>query len=121
MCCFYIALIVVSLQFLAQFMVQPKSVRQAEGLEAEFRCLYPGAQSHVWRIKGKLLVAGRLPPNVTLIPPPRDSPVKMIILATPQYHNAVVQCVALIIKQGTGPIPMESESAILEVQGILEV
>ena len=91
---------------------------QAEGLVAVFECWCPGALSHVWRINGEYLHDDQFPPNVTRIQPSVDSPTaRLIIIATPQYNNTVVQCEAIVIEGGVGLFVL-SENATLTVQGI---
>ena len=98
------------------FTVQPESVVQAEGLEAVFECLYPGAQSHGWGINGGFLPDDQFPPDVTRIPPSGDSPARLIIPATPQYNNTVVQCRA-IVEEGGDFRGVLSCPALLVLQG----
>ena len=90
---------------------------QAEGLEAVFECLYPGAISRIWRINGEDLPENQDLPNVTFISPSGDSPARLIIPATPQYNNTVVQCEA-IVREGGGVMSVLSENASLTVQGM---
>ena len=85
---------------------------QAEGLEAVFECLCPGAIAHAWRINGEFLPEDQFLPGVTRIPPSVDSPAKLIVLATSQYNNTVVQCRVFV---SIGDII--SCPALLQVQG----
>ena len=92
---------------------------QAEGLEAVFECQYPGALLHGWGLNGEFLDDDQFPPDVTRIPPSGDSPAaRLIIPATPQYNNTVVQCIA-IVKEGGGYLVRSvlSFNATLQVQG----
>ena len=85
---------------------------QANGLEAEFKCLCPNATSHVWMLNGEPRSDDQFPPEVTRIPPSVDSPARLIIPATPKYNNTVVQCRAY----GVEGNPL-SEVATLQVYG----
>ena len=98
-----------------QFTVQPESVVQAEGLEAVFECLDPGAVGHVWVINGEYLDVHQFPSDMTRIPASENTPSRLIIPATPQYNNTVVQCVPV---SGQGSNMREpSENASLQIQG----
>ena len=100
-----------------QFTVQPESMVQAEGLEAVFECLYPRATAHALGINGEFPSDDQFPPDVTRIPPSGDSPARLIIPATPQHNNTVVQCIAIML---SGPIS-QSENATLRVQGVFHL
>ena len=95
-----------------QFTVQPESVVQAEGLEAVFECLYPGAVSYFWAINGNLVDPLSLLPNVSVGP----GGLSISILATSQYDNSSVQCGAGFGFGSSRP-PQPSEIAKLEVHG----
>ena len=91
---------------------------QAEGLKAVFECLYPGVSvSYDWYINGQIhsvdpiFVVARDP----LSP---GAPALLMIVATPQYYNTVVQCEAHI-RNGTGRRFELSSLANLVVQGEL--
>ena len=101
-----------------QFTVQPESVVQAEGLEAVFECLCPGAVSHTWGLDGVFLAADQFPPNVTRVTVLGDSPARLIIPATPQYNNIVVQCRAIVDEGGGSFRSVLSNNGTLRVQGI---
>ena len=99
-----------------QFTVQPESVVQAEELEAVFECQCPGAIAHSWRINGEFLREDQFLPGVTRISPSVDSPTaRLIIPATPQYNNTVVQC-RVFLSSGD-IISSSSSSVLLQVQG----
>ena len=88
---------------------------QAEGLEAVFECLYPGATAYSWAINGTFL--SDFPPGLDSDPPSGGSPARLTILTTLQYNNTVVQCKAVIREGGTGVFVL-SENATLQIQGI---
>ena len=102
---------------IAGFSDQPESVVQAEGLEAVFECLYPGAVYHSWGINGEFLFDDQFPPNVTRVLPSGDSPARLIIPAIPQYNNTVVQCEAIVRAEGGYLTSVLSCTVILLVQG----
>ena len=89
---------------------------QAEGLEAVFECLYPGALTHHWGIQGVFLADASFPPGVTRKTPFGGSPARLIILATQVYNNTVVQCNAVLTIPG-GTAELLSTNATLQVQG----
>ena len=66
------------------------SVIQAEGLEAVFKCLYPGAISYAWAINGAFHSV--YPPNIYTDSPSGGSPASLTIPARQQYNNVVIQC-----------------------------
>ena len=68
---------------------------QAEGLEAVFECLYPGATAYSWAINGTFLSV--YPPDVVADSPSGDSPASLTIPATPEYNNTVIQCGAIAV------------------------
>ena len=90
------------------------SVLQAEGLEAVFECLYPGA-TFSWFLNEIILLD--LPPNIDANPPSADSPASLIIPARPEYNNTVVQCEALI-RHGERLEFILSDNATLIIQGM---
>ena len=99
---------------LAQFTVQPESVVQAEGLEAVFECLHPGAFTYSWGIDGIYFADSKFPPDLNRILPSGGSPARLIIPGIPQYNNTVVQCKAFISITYT---VLLSQNATLFVQG----
>ena len=101
----------------AGFSVKPESVVQAEGLEAVFECLYPGASSHIWAINGEFLSEDQFPPDVTRISPSGSTSARLIIPATSQYNNTVVQCEAIFREGGSSLISVLSCLVILRIQG----
>ena len=76
------------------FTVQPMSVVQAEGLEAVFECLYPGAISYAWAINGIFL--SNYTTDIVAVSPSGDSPASLTISARPEYNNTVIQCGATV-------------------------
>ena len=88
---------------------------QGEGLEAEFECQYPGATSHVWGLNGEYLLAKQFPPDMTRTPASEDSPARLIMPATPQYNNTVVQCG--VLSEENNNVEEQSKNASLQVQG----
>ena len=90
------------------------SVRQAEGLEAVFECLYPEAISYGWTINGTFLSV--FPPNIVTDSPSGDSPASLTIPARPKYNNTVVQCRAYVV-MGGGIQVLLSDNATLTVYG----
>ena len=99
----------------AQFTVEPVSVIQAEGLEAMFECLYPGA-SHDWFINGTIH-SRNTEDIVANILPSGDSPASLRITARPEYNNITVQCRALVILGQDNVRFMRSNIATLMVYG----
>ena len=78
----------------SNFTVQPVSVVQAEGLDAVFECLYPGA-SHDWFINGTIHLTNT--EDIVVTRPTVDFPFASLrITARPEYNNITVQCRALI-------------------------
>ena len=69
------------------------SVIQAEGLDAVFECLYPGA-SYNWFINET--IHSRNTDNIVASLPAGDSPASLRITARPEYNNITVQCRAQI-------------------------
>ena len=102
--------------FAAQFAVQPVSVVQAQGLDAVFECLYPGAQSYNWGLNGEFPTENNYPPDVTVTPSSGDIPATLTIPAIGLYNNTVVQCEA-VVRDGRTFIPELSVNATLQVQG----
>ena len=90
------------------------SLIQAEGLEAVFQCLYPGATAYSWAINGTFLFD--YPPNIVTDPPSGDSPASLTIPAKPEYNNTVVQCGAIVVVGG-GIQVLLSDNATLTVYG----
>ena len=90
------------------------SVRQAEGLEAVFECLYPGATSYGWAINGTYLSV--FPPDIVAVSPSGGSPGSLIIPAKPEYNNTVIQCGAIVVVGG-GVQVLLSDNATLTVYG----
>ena len=98
-------------------------MRQAEGLEAVFECLYPGASSYGWAINGTFLSV--YPPDLVAVSPSgdsldsiesRDSPASLTIPARPEYNNTVVQCRAYVVV-GRSVQVLLSDDATLTVYG----
>ena len=87
---------------------------QAEGLEAVFECLYPGATAYGWAIDGTFLSV--YPPDIDTDSPSGDSPAFLTILAIPEYNNTVVQCRAIVLVRGS-ILVLLSDNATLTVYG----
>ena len=95
------------------FAIQPESVVQAEGLEAVFECLYSGVDllGYGWALNGSFLSV--LPAGVAVILPLEHSPsTRLILPATLQYNNTVVQCEAVLRVEGV-LTSFQSENATL--------
>ena len=93
---------------------------QAEGLEAVFECLYPGALTHNWGLNGDFFTDANFPADVIRIPPSVDSlTVKLIIPATQQYNGTVVQCNAVVKYSNGSLLGTLSSNATLQIQGIV--
>ena len=91
------------------------SVVQAEGLEAVFECLYPGA-SHDWFINGTEHLINT--EGIVATVPSVNSPVaKLRITARPEYNNAVVQCRALVEVEVDTFMVLRSNITTLTVYG----
>ena len=104
-----------------QFTVQPESVVQAEGLEAVFECLYLGAVSHSWGINGEFPTQDQLfPPDISHTLPSGDTPARLIIPATPQYNNTVVQCQAVFQVEGITFRSSMTNNTTMIVQGLFK-
>ena len=88
-------------------------VNQAEGLEAVFKCLYPGAISYAWAING--IFQSVFPPDIMAVSPSEDSPASLTIPAIPEYNNTVIQCGATVPGPMGGFLP--SVSVTLTVYG----
>ena len=88
------------------------SVIQAEGLEAVFECLHPGAISYGWAINGAFLLD--FPPGVRI--GTSINPASLIISVSPEYNNVVIQCVASVPGLMGGFLP--SVNATLTVYGL---
>ena len=88
---------------------------QAEGLEAVFECVYPGADGYAWFINDSGANLLTSPPGIDVIEGPGDG-VSVIILATSEYNTSVVLCEAQV---GFGSLVMffRSKNATLEVYG----
>ena len=89
------------------------SVIQAEGLEAVFECLYPGA-TFSWFLNGRILLDSSLGIDTDL--PSRGSPASLTIPARPEFNNTVVQCEA-VVRVGGGAKLVLSDNATLVVYG----
>ena len=98
-----------------QFTEQPLSVVQAQGLNVEFKCLFPTAETHHWEINGDI---EDLPSDVVITPPANGSLSILQIPATPMHNNTIVRCLALFPEGSTFDIQY-SRSATLRVQGPL--
>ena len=91
------------------------SVIQAEGLEAVFECLYPGA-SHDWFINGTIHLINTEDIATTL--PSVNSPEAILrIRARPEYSNTVVQCRVLVEVEVDTFMAVRSNIATLTVYG----
>ncbi len=97
--------------------MQPVSVVQAQGLNAVFECLYPGAISHTWGLNGEFPTDDSYPPDVTAIRPSGVIPATLTIPATAQHNNTVVQCRAVV--EINGFVGKLSENSTFQVQGRL--
>ena len=95
-----------------QFTVQPESVVQAEGLDAVFECLHPGALIHNWGIQGEFFSEVKFPSDIRREISSGGSPARIIIPAVLHYNNTVVQCNAVVNFMG-----ILSNNATLQVQG----
>ena len=100
------------------FAVQPMSVKQAEGLEAVFECLYPGETAYDWSVNGTILssLSPNIASDIVSIPSVGGSRASLTILARPEYNNTVVQCEAIVRVNGTPDLVL-SDIAHLTVQG----
>ena len=88
---------------------------QAEGLEAVFECLYPGALAYDWALNRTFSTI--LPSGVSDTFSSGGVPARLIIPATPQYNNTVVQCEAVVAtEEGGSLLGMRSVTATLQVQ-----
>ena len=90
-------------------------VIQAEGLEAVFECLHPGATSYGWAINRTFLSV--YPLGIVTVSPSGGSPATLTIPARPEYNNTVVQCEA-VVRVRRGAEFVLSDNATLTVQGI---
>ncbi len=65
---------------------------QAEGLEAMFECLYPGASAYIWFVNGVEGSSSEFPPEIKETGGTSGNPSVLTIPATSQFNNSVVQC-----------------------------
>ena len=89
---------------------------QAEGLEAVFECLYPGATAYSWAINGTFL--SLYPPDVVADSPSGGSPATLTVPAIPEYNNTVIHCEAVVRVRGGAKFVL-SDNATFLVQGIV--
>ena len=89
-------------------------MRQAEGLEAVFECLHPGATFYRWVIDETF--QSDFPPDILTVSPSGGSPAILIIPARPEYNNTVIQCRASFLVGG-GIQVLLSDNATLTVYG----
>ena len=88
---------------------------QAEGLEAVFECLCPGADGYAWFINGSGANLLNSPPGVDVIQGPGYG-VSVIIPATSEYNTSVVWCEAQV-GFGSEAMFFRSKNATLEEYG----
>ena len=69
-------------------------MKQAEGLEAVFECLYRGAV-YRWRVNGIDLTLKEFPKEIRETGGTSGNPSLLIIPASSQFNNNVVQCTAI--------------------------
>ena len=101
----------------SNFTVQPVPVVQAEGLEAVFECLYPGAISS-WLVNGVHQADIIFPSDILAVAVAvSGTPATLTIPARPEYNNTVVQCRATV-EVGGRPEFVISDNATLLVQGM---
>ena len=99
--------------------MEPTSVVQAEGLIAVFECFCSAAYSHHWALNGQFLDDDQFPDDVIRITP-RDSSAKLLIPATSEYNNTIVQCKVLFHNESQNTYKsVLSVNATLTVQGPL--
>ena len=99
----------------SQFIVQPETVIQAEGLVAVFECLYPGATNYAWGINAVFPTNEKFPSDFERIPASGlNRPASLTIPALLQYNNTKVQCEAIFVGEA---LPKVSTNATLQVQG----
>ena len=91
---------------------------QAEVLEAVFECLHPGPALHAWGLDGEFLAEDQSPPDIARVAASGDSPARLIIPATLQYNNTVVQCGAIVVEGGGSFRIVLSNNGTLRVQGM---
>ncbi|XP_064391038.1 uncharacterized protein LOC135338866 isoform X3 [Halichondria panicea] len=75
-----------------QFIIEPESVVQAEGLLAEFECLSPGL-AHSWFVNNTPSTS--FTPEIRVLPEKEGRPSVLTIPAGSQFNNTVVQCAAV--------------------------
>ena len=95
------------------------SVVQAEGVDAVFECLYPGAVSHSWGINGTFPADDEFPHifNFTRTQPSGDTPAATLTIpATAHYNNTVVQCEVVVRVEGEFD-GIRTENATLTIFG----
>ena len=71
-----------------EFLTQPESVVQAEGLDALFECRYPDPATYAWLVNESIVAFFEPPQNIKL----GDGSTSVTILAIPSYNNTVIQC-----------------------------
>ena len=91
---------------------------QAEGLEAVFECLYPGAAAYSWVINETLLSLPT-PIGIEITNPTTEAPSRLIFQTTSLYNNSRVQC-RVLIEVGRGVFEsILSNNVTLQIQGSL--
>ncbi len=103
---------------IAQFTVQPLSVERADGLEAVFSCQYQGEGlivTYDWFINNSFVGADSETIRARR-PSSPGGPTTLIILATSQHNNSIVQCEA-VIRNGPDRTFVISSTASLVVRG----
>lgn len=85
---------------LGNFIKQPQSVIQAQGLEAVFECLYedPGGAAiiYTWIVDGEYYNGATSSVRGITLPPYPDGPISLNVTALPQHNNTSIQCEANI-------------------------
>ncbi len=80
--------------------ILPKPVTQAEGLEAVFECLIPGAISHAWFVNGVVSTSPDFPRDIRTSEGTSGGRSVLTIPATSEFDNSDIQCTAISMIDG---------------------
>ena len=123
MCSAYVLSKYTPTMYLPEIINNPEKKTVFRDQSAVFTCETDGGVSG-WEING--IVAVNLPPVVlgdlelsTTVTDEGTTLLKLTIPARAEYNNTRVQCI--VVKLGDPPVEVESETAILKVQGITYV
>ena len=92
---------------------------QAEGLEAVFECLFPGAVTYSWLVNGSSSQEQSLSQSsiVAALPSVEFPTARLTLPAIPHYNNTVIQCVAFVFEEEMISKRISKESSV-QIQGM---